>query len=397
MASLCSSAPAHSAWIQQTSGTLNDLHSVNFDHSTDARAWACGDNGTIVYTSNGGASWELQDTGTTAHLYGIVFHEDGGSVIAVGERGTILRSIDRGTTWTLVPSPTNETLRDASDFRYYAVGDNGTILKSLDQGLHWSIIDSGSQADLRSVIGLEPFPTAVGEGGTILRGDPQGMTWQQISSGTTATLNGVPLFPIRVLVGDDGTILRSTSFGGPWSPLPIARTESLRSVADANAAIYVVGSGGTILKTTDNGLTWGFQQTPVTENLNGAFFYLFNTVGYAVGNRGTILKTTDGGGPIIQPVSVEPEIGTDALHRFQCAPNPFRGTARLTYTLRQDADVSLTVFDIHGRQVLTMFQGRQVRGNHVATWNADRLAAGVYVCKLTTGNDVQVLRTTRVR
>jgi photosystem II stability/assembly factor-like uncharacterized protein len=390
-------APARGAWLAQDSGTMNDLHSVNFHHSTAERAWACGDHGTIVYTSNGGQSWELQDTGTSAHLYGIVFHEDGGSVIAVGERGTILRSMDQGTTWTLIPSPTDETLRDTSDFRYYAVGDHGTILKSTDLGQSWSIIDSGSQANLRSVIGLEPTPVAVGEGGTILRGNPPGLVWQPMSNGTTATLNGVPLFTTRLLVGDDGTILRATTNGGPWFPVAIGRTESLRSIADANGAVYVVGAHGTILKSTDNGASWGFQQTPVTQDLNGAFFYLFAHIGYAVGNGGTILKTTDGGGPIVEPVDAGPEAAAAAAAGTLHAPNPFRGTARLTYALARDAHVSLTVFDVSGRLVGDVFQGRRARGTHVATWNPDRLPAGVYLCMLRTDDGEHVLRTTLVR
>lgn len=396
LAGACIAAPAQAGWVAQNSGTIHDLHSVNFDHSTDLRAWACGDSGTVVYTSNGGATWTLQDTGTTAHLYGIVFHEDGGSVIAVGEHGTILRTIDRGTTWTLIPSPTEETLRDASDFRYYAVGDNGTILKSYDLGLTWSIVDSGSQADLRSVIGFEPFPTAVGEGGTILRGDPQGTVWQLIPSGTTETLNGVPLFPTRILVGDEGTILRSTSFGGPWSTIPILHSAALRSVGDANGAVYVVGSGGTILKTTDNGLTWGAQPAPTSKDLNGTFFYLFAHVGYAVGNAGTILKTTDGGGPS-QPVDVESEGELDVPHWVTCAPNPFRGSARLTYALPREAEVSVTVYDVGGRAVQQLYAGRQPRGVYSVMLGADRLGAGVYLCRLAAGARLTTLRTTLLR
>ena len=49
-------------WAAQTSGTTNEFFSVEF---TDAsNGWAVGDNGTIVHTSDGGATWSGQDSGT---------------------------------------------------------------------------------------------------------------------------------------------------------------------------------------------------------------------------------------------------------------------------------------------------------------------------------------------
>lgn len=53
------------------------------------QAWACGENGTILFTSNGGATWTLQESGTTATLWSIEFFEvAGGPVVAVGDGGT---------------------------------------------------------------------------------------------------------------------------------------------------------------------------------------------------------------------------------------------------------------------------------------------------------------------
>src|SRR5215471_8029817 len=54
-------------------------------------AVAVGSAGTILRTTDGGASWVPQLSGTTASLNGVVF-VDPNTGIAVGSRGTILRT-----------------------------------------------------------------------------------------------------------------------------------------------------------------------------------------------------------------------------------------------------------------------------------------------------------------
>lgn len=383
-------------WELQPTPTTVNLHSVNFEHSTDARAWACGDEGTILYTSNGGATWVRQETGTTANLHGIVFHEENGCVIAVGEQGTILRTTNNGTSWISIPSPTSVTLRDASDFRFYAVGDGGTILKSSDLGLSWAAVPSGTTTTLRSVIGLEPFPTAVGDGGLILRGNSAGTSWSPLPSGSSEMLNGIPLFQPGLVVGDAGTILKTSNFGASWNAVPSGTSAALYSIGEGNGAFYAVGADGTILKSADNGNTWGRQLAPVGTRLNGAFFYLFPNVGYAVGDHGVILKTTDGGGPIVADVPPQAELADDRGPRIESTPNPFQATTTLRYELSAAGPVRLHLFDVAGRNVGERALGWQGAGAHEVEWPLDGLPAGSYTCRIEWGARTATTRLVRL-
>lgn len=395
IADLCGATPAIAGWQLQSSGTTNDLHSVNFDHSTSARAWACGENGTILYTSDGGASWTQQVSGTTADLYGIVFHEENGSIIAVGEHGTILRSTNRGTTWLSVASPTSNTLHDTSDFRFYAVGDGGTIVKSTDLGVSWFSMESGTTADLRSVHGLEPFPTAVGAQGIILRA--QGAVWQQMNSNTTLTLDGLPLFQNALVAGENGTILKSSNFGTDWVQIASGVTHDLRSIGDANGAIYIAGAGGTILVSTNNGASLAQQVTPTTEDLEGIFFYLFESHGYAVGHNGTILATTDGGES--DPTGVDQPVAVLRNHSSidSSQPNPFTASTSLHYTLASSGAVSLKVYDASGREVSTLLESVQPAGRRSVTWNPAGLPSGTYYARLSADANVDTRLITLIR
>jgi hypothetical protein len=81
------------SWVEQTSGTTNWLYSVSF---TDANTGtAVGSYGTILRTTNGGSTWVRQTSGTTNHLYG-VFFTDANTGTAVGAGGTILRTTTGG-------------------------------------------------------------------------------------------------------------------------------------------------------------------------------------------------------------------------------------------------------------------------------------------------------------
>src|SRR5690606_39854215 len=79
------------------------------------------------------------------------------------------------------------------------------------------------------------------------------------------------------------------------------------------------------------------------------------------------------------------------------APNPFRGTTQIRYTVSASSDVRLAVYDVLGREVAVLVDGRVEAGQHAATFDASGLAAGAYVYRLAAGNDVEVGRLTVAR
>jgi hypothetical protein len=67
-------------------------------------------------------------------------------------------------------------------------------------------------------------------------------------------------------------------------------------------------------------------------------------------------------------------------------PNPFNGTTRISFTLDRAQDVDLTVFDLLGRPVATVFSGRARSGENIVYWDARvagaSLASGTYFYRL---------------
>jgi len=69
---------------------------------------------------------------------------------------------------------------------------------------------------------------------------------------------------------------------------------------------------------------------------------------------------------------------------YQSRPNPATGSATIAFDLPEDAKVTLTVYDINGRKVMTVVDEKLTAGEHEA--EVSGLTPGVYVYKLAAGS-----------
>ena len=72
-------------------------------------------------------------------------------------------------------------------------------------------------------------------------------------------------------------------------------------------------------------------------------------------------------------------------------PNPFNPVTQIRFGLPVASDVRVAVYDVLGREVATLADGVMPAGWHEVRWDADRLASGLYVCRLET-TDVRHVR-----
>lgn len=78
-------------------------------------------------------------------------------------------------------------------------------------------------------------------------------------------------------------------------------------------------------------------------------------------------------------------------------PNPFNPTTIINYSLPESAAVSLNVYNLTGQLVATIDEGTRSAGSHTVNFDAGHLSSGVYIYRLTTGNDVITKKMTLIK
>ena len=108
------------------------------------------------------------------------------------------------------------------------------------------------------------------------------------------------------------------------------------------------------------------------------------------------LQTGDKKGAQLASANTNPAL----LKSFQLEqnyPNPFNPGTTITYTLPEESQVSLWVYDITGRIVATVVQEQQQPGTHQLIWNANNHPSGNYFYQLRAGSFNETRRMTLLK
>ena len=69
-------------------------------------------------------------------------------------------------------------------------------------------------------------------------------------------------------------------------------------------------------------------------------------------------------------------------------PNPFNPVTTLEFGIPIEAEVSISVYNLQGKEVISLMDGNLDAGYHSVVWNADRHSSGVYFVKMIAGKYV---------
>ena len=120
------------------------LYSVYFSDALNGLA--CGMDGTIIATSDGGTAWrKVKNPAEASKVTLYKIKRSGETCLVAGQKGTTLVSADGGATWRMsgTSDTTKSWLRDmdmADALHGFAVGARGTILKTDDGAGTWKVV-----------------------------------------------------------------------------------------------------------------------------------------------------------------------------------------------------------------------------------------------------------------
>jgi hypothetical protein len=240
--------------------------------------------------------------------------------------------------------------------------------------------------------------------------DGAGSIIQTIDGGYAVAGNtysfGAGNFDIYIVKLDgSGTLQWSRTVGG-------TNNDEAHSIIQTADAGYVVvgqtqsfGAGGSdmyIVKLDMSGNTCGNSTTPPSISGSGGISGTGGTTTSPPSTVNTPTSLTATGGTVtticsfvgIQPISNEIP---DSYKLYQNYPNPFNPVTKITYQLPVSSSVTLTVFDINGRELIIMKNENQQAGYHEFVFDASSLASGVYLYQLTAGKFTEVKKMVLVR
>ncbi|MBN8584662.1 MAG: T9SS type A sorting domain-containing protein [Ignavibacteria bacterium] len=404
-------------WIEQQSGVNVSLNCATSFYSSPpaVHGWICGNNGTVLSTTNGGTNWNNVSSGIPVSvnlttIYG--FTNDYSRAVTSGVNNSgqavIYRTSNGGQTWQntfiqpngniygfaeLSPFPQNMLLIGKP------VGGRWTIWRSTNEGITWDssglyMPQTGSETGFNnSVFCLEMKVWFGTNNSRIYYSSNIGYNW--IMQSTYPVVNSTNIWFQFLLteravgygLSGSNAILKTNDLGASWQPvftLPSGEITGISGLpSQPNKNWYCIDNK--IFEGT-NGVNWNLQYTAP----GGNYTHISNNKNtmsniWAVRNNGGISKFIRSTG--INYISTEiPE----SFSLSQNYPNPFNPTTNFEFSIPllrgvsegRGVFVNLTIYDAMGRVVETLHNGELKSGIYKADWNASNFPSGVYFYRL---------------
>ncbi|MDP7527673.1 MAG: T9SS type A sorting domain-containing protein [Candidatus Marinimicrobia bacterium] len=77
------------------------------------------------------------------------------------------------------------------------------------------------------------------------------------------------------------------------------------------------------------------------------------------------------------------------FHLYQNYPNPFNASTTIQYELKENSAITISIFNIHGKEIDMIVNDYQQAGEHSITWNGQYVPSGIYFIRLSSGEIVQ--------
>ncbi len=305
---------------------------------------------------------------------------------------------------------------------YYAENTNkGGLFYSMDGGSNWAqlLVEAsaiGQDVDVRDVvfnkegadtvayIGVE-YDLSSPQGVSVYRALKNGSTWTiaqnfdaahtTVGYQITATINDL----YRSATGD--TLYACGTDAGLNEPHVYMKSISGTNKWDALSVTGFPSSTGTVGKAVTVG-----RDTIYCAVDNKIYFFPIGdstwTLGYTypIGNEINFLYYDEllvGAGTGLYKIIIDGSLALSIGKKsgmknenIKVYPNPVRNAATITYTIHSNEHVSLALYDIMGRKIVSIVNENKVAGTYKAQLNTEQLAKGTYVIKLQSGNTVSV-------
>ncbi len=82
---------------------------------------------------------------------------------------------------------------------------------------------------------------------------------------------------------------------------------------------------------------------------------------------------------------------------YQNYPNPFNPSTKISFDLPIDGNVNVTVFDLSGKEIVTLINDVKTAGYYTIDFNASNLSSGIYFYRISAGNFTATKKMTLIK
>ncbi len=321
----------------------------------------------------------------------------------------ILKTTDSGETWFHADSgidtdgerPVRVITFDPANPETLYAGTSGTVpgdlYKSTNGGTSWTSIATSGLYGIESIV-IDPTSTETIYAGTsysgVFKSTNGGVTWERSLSISFAVF-GVGIDPVDAnivyaSVGNPGSgFYRSTDAGVTWTPstagMPMNSAGGHLGVNRVSRDVYVVVFPDNVglFKSTDLGLTWTRVTGLVSATWATDLAISPDQTQLYVGLEDLgVYRTTI----IVSGIPNGPETIPSQTSLIQTYPNPFNGSTLIQFELANTEEISLTIYDLLGREIIELVNGRRASGQYRVMFDGRSLPTGTYFYRLSTSS-----------
>jgi photosystem II stability/assembly factor-like uncharacterized protein len=278
-----------------------------------------------------------------------------------------------------------------------------------DSGVNGRILDfyTGSLNDgrIEAIAFINESTGLVFNGSKILKTSNGGENWIEVID--TAPSPEAPIhsydcsfhmYDGKIFASFPNSIMVSLNDGDTWedrAPSDTSAYDDLSIASDGTMYLYMDYGEAGLYKSTDMGFNWTivfeaerfysiFLQGYEGEERMETFAFADESVGVIVTTHG-IYKTETGG--VI--TDIQEETVTKNFRLSQNYPNPFNPSTTINFSMPEQTNVSLKIYDVLGKEVAELVNEEMSSGSYKVDFDAANLSSGIYFYTLKTNNQIQ--------
>jgi hypothetical protein len=301
---------------------------------------------------------------------------NGSTTFCTGDSVILTSSAANGYLWSNSATTQSITVTSSGTYSVTVTDANGC------QGTSNAVTVSSSAAPAPTINVQGSTSLCAGQSVTLTASAADSYLWSNSATTQSITVTSAGTYNVTV-VNDTACMGTGTS-----SSVTVMVTPQPTATFTANSSTQPTVSF-TNSSTNATGYSWNFGDGNTSVNANPTYTYGTN------GTYTVTLVATNGSCSDTTTMVVSVNVGISELGdmgNVNLYPNPAGSIANIDLTLTGSADVSIMMFDMQGKAVMSIANERMNAGQHMLSVNTGELDAGIYFVKVNAGNAARIIK-----